>query len=298
MSKRSRTQFSQDDWMPHLTQSNYSQGYARRGTYRKPYVRKARSNTSGRNSVAWNLRRDNKTKPRVYGIPQQVKQAVKAIIDQQAEWKNTRGVSNGSCRGTIAVADVIQFMPGLAQGTSNGSRLGNEINIKSAKFDILIAPIGTGADNPPVKVRILIFRWADKGNRVFAAADAAVFYDNGGTSFAGTGAFGDQIAVPNPDLFEVLYDQITPIMQWVDTVPTTGTADSLTKIPMNQYRYSIDMPYACGKLKYNDNASTDPSKYMYMVLQSVNTNTLTSVAAAGTNTCEYIVQGTFEYLDA
>jgi len=262
---------------------------------RRTYRRTSRNNLSGTPSAAWNKQRDNAKKPQARGIPRALKTAIKAVLNQEAEWKLTRGSLPSTARGTIAAADVAQWMPGITQGAGNGQRIGDEVNIKSAKFDIMISP--SAATNPaPFKCRILIFRPQDRGNKPFDATMAAAFYDNGSGSFAGTGVWLDQVAVPNPEYFEVLYDKLTPVMQWTTSVPTAADADTNLKLPYNQYHYSVDVPYCCGKVKYSD-TSTDPSKYVWMVIQACDTNTLSSTNAAGVLVAETYVQATFQYLD-
>lgn len=258
--------------------------------------RKATINSTGRSSAAWNKKRDNATKPKAYGVPRYLKTAVKAILDQQAEWKLTRGASETTARGTVAAADVAQWMPGISQGTTNGTRIGTEINIKSAKFDILIAPFNS-ATVQPFKCRILIFRPQDKGNRAFDATMAAAFYDSGAATFAGTGDWVDTVAIPNPEYFEVLYDKVTPVMQWQSNAPVDGSSATNSKVIANSYHYSVDIPYACGKLKYAD-ADTTPSKFLWILVQAVNISGTGNQNAAGTATADVFIQGSFEYLDA
>ena len=215
---------------------------------RRSYRRQNRLNTTGRTSTSWNKSRDNATKPRAYGVPRGLKTAIKAVLNQEAEWKLTRGASETTARGTIATADVAQWMPGITQGTTNGTRIGTEINIKTAKFDFLIAPIQSTTIQP-FKCRILIFRPQDKGNRAFDSTQAAAFYDAGASSFAGTGDWVDTVAIPNPEYFEVLYDKVTPVMQWATNDPEDGSSATNSKVIANSYQYSVDIPYACGKLR-------------------------------------------------
>ena len=143
----------------------------------------------------------------------------------------------------------------------------------------------------------MIFRPQDKGNRAFDSTQAAAFYDAGASSFAGTGDWVDTVAIPNPEYFEVLYDKVTPVMQWVTNDPEDGSSATNSKVIANSYQYSVDIPYACGKLKYADN-DTVPSKFIFILVQAVNITATGNQNAAGTACADVFIQGSFEFLDA
>lgn len=290
MYKRQRLEFE-----PVLSQmSQYSQPILQRS---RPAIRSYRSwgSKNGRATVSSNVRRDNSKKPTVKGISPQLKRAIKAVLDGEAEWKMTRGALQTTARGTIASADISQWMPGISQGTTNGTRIGNEINVKKLTMDILIAPIASATVNP-FRCRILIFRPKDKGYQAASAGMASDFYDNGSGSFAGTGVWSDLIALPNPDLFEVLVDKLTPTMQWCSTIPTASNKPTNTHIIAQGYNYQFTLPQMYGKLHFDDN-STVPSKALYLVVQAIDIN-LNDTNAAGTTVADVYVQQTLEYLDA
>lgn len=252
--------------------------------YRRSYsYTPRRASVEGKVSVKQRLNADNLKITKKTKIPRGIASAVKAILDGQADVKFTRAAATLNARGTIASVDPIQIMPTLAQGTTSSTRTGNDIMIKSFTIDLLIAPVASSSFFPS-KFRILVFRPKDRGNRPFDAAQAANFYDTGAGSAPGDGGWSNQVTIPNPQLFETLYDKLTPVMQWQTAVPAAGAVTN-THILLNQFNYTIDLKEARGRLRYDDN-NTDSSKYIYLLVQAVNMNN-TNVNAAGLNVGEF-----------
>lgn len=243
-----------------------------------------RGTKSGNQSVSGNLARDNSKKTKVVGVSPQLKRAVRAILDSQAEYKFFRSGSNFQARGTIASTDIIDYSPAITQGTTQSTRVGNDIKIKSFSFDILISAIPSATIMPFV-LRILILKPKNAGTLANNSPTtlAADFYETGGGSAPGDGGWSNQVTVPNLDLFDTLYDRVTPVLQWQTAIPTAASAVTNTKIIMNQLRYSIDVPYMRGVLKYDD-ANSTASKVCYMVVQAINTNN-SGTQNAGATVC-------------
>lgn len=262
---------------------------APRRAYRKTYVSKF--SKEGRSTVRSNLARDNKKViPRVTGLTPSLKKAIKAMIDGQLEVKTNQYNQQVSARGTVATGDILNIMPTIVQGAGQGARVGNAITIKRLVVDVIISPALSQTIYPFV-CRILIFRWKDRGNKIITSTETASFYENNNSSTAGTGDVSNQVLLPNPDLFETLYDKVTPVMAWYSNAATTQAL-----VNYNQAKYTIDVEAARMKVCYDDNTS-QPDRSIFMLVQAVNTNG-TNVNAAGT-ACANVFQNIMcQYTDA
>lgn len=278
--------------------------YATPGAIRAPARRTIRSYTprrggrSGQQTVSGNLARDNAKKTRVYGVSPQLKKAIKAVLDQESEYKYYRDTQSFQAQGTIAAGDIYDLSPIPAQGTSEGNRVGNEIKVKSFSLDILIAPIASATIMPFV-CRILVFRPRSPGggSGFDLTSLAAAFYDTGTGSAAGDGGWSNQVTVPNFDYIEILYDKVTPVMQWQTAIPTASSAVTNTKIIVNQHRYSIDVPAARGVWKFDDTTGNSTNKAIYVVVQAINITANGTQNAAATDCADVYIASQTQFTD-
>jgi len=211
----------------------------------------------------------NKRRSKVPRAPPGLGAMIRRELARSAEKKFSRAAALTTARGTIAVADVVLITPTLAQGNTSATRVGNSIKITNFHVDILMCaePSGTAQ---PFRCRVLVFKWKDGGNKLFASADATSFYNSGATDISGTGVWTDQVNRLS-DRFDVLYDSITPVMQWQSSIPTAASPATNTKIVMSDHRRSFDVPYLRREITYDD-ADTVPSTSVFLVVQAIDTN--------------------------
>lgn len=189
---------------------------------------------------------------------------------RNAELKYTRAAANTTCRGTVALADVVMITPALSLGNTSSTRVGNSIQIKKFRVDVLSCAEPTGTANP-FRVKVLIFKWKDGGNKVLTTTDMSNFYNDGAADIAGTGAWTDQTRRLS-DRFDLLHESITPVMQWQSSIPTAASPQTNTKIICGDHRITFEVPYLHRTITFDD-ANTEPSVNVYMLATAIEIST-------------------------
>lgn len=154
-----------------------------------------------------------------------VKAYVKKAIAVEVENKQARflvtnpiGIANAVNTTTWALNNVRQLTPNtgelsIVQGTSQGTRIGNRIKIKSATLDFNLFPnadtagSGTNVIPEPQLVDFFIFSLKTQSDSQAAASTVtlASFFQNGASASGFTGASADWLQKPNKDQVIVYY---------------------------------------------------------------------------------------------
>jgi hypothetical protein len=203
--------------------------------------------------------------PVKYPIKKSFESRVKDVISRTAENKVlSLGLGLQSYNSGInAQSDVIQIIPASIQGTDAGSRVGNELTVKS--FNIKGHYILSLANNQVsascrIGVRILILQ----AKRYKSYYDANTQFVNhlplmirtGDSVRAFTGVISDLYLPINEEVYEVLYDKV----QYV-TMPFVATAVGANDVRNTVKMFDIDLKTNYKKLTYEDSLSNYPQNW-------------------------------------
>ena len=190
---------------------------------------------------------------------------VKAVISKQAEHKIlSLGLGLQTYNSGInAQTDVIQIIPASTQGLDAGSRVGNELTLKS--FNIKGHYILSLANNAVsascrIGVRIMIL----EAKRYKSYYDANISFTNhlpqmirtGDTVRGFTGVISDLYLPLNREIYNVLYDKV----QYV-TMPLVLTATGTNDVVNTVRLFNINLKANNKKLRYEDSLSNYPQNW-------------------------------------
>lgn len=252
-----------------------------------------KDNSSNNQLVVYQKPGKRNRKKSVPRVPVGLASLIRKEMMRVAEKKFTRGAANITARGTIATADVNMISPAMSLGNTSATRVGNQIRIVNFHIDILMCAEPSSSAQP-FRLRAMVFRWSAGGNKLFVAADAAAFYNDGATDTAGTGAWTDQVRRLS-DRFEILHDSITPVMQWQSAVPAGASPSTNSKVIVSDHRRSFVVPYMHRTITYDD-ADTVADTSVFLVVQAIDVGT-SSLNASATVVADvsYVVQ--VDYVD-
>lgn len=236
---------------------------AKKVTKRLPYKRRSTKTTTNtikrivKMAIARNV--ENKT-AQVYSIGQDI-------------YPSNHASFNGSI---IPVSPYPAFLA-IAQGTSEGSRIGNKIKIKrvSLKGVVFPKPYNATTNAIPQPQQIIMWLLYDKLNSTIIPTIGNDFLQLGSSS---TGLFGELVdtwAPVNSDRWKVLTKRVFKIgyAENLGTGTTPGSANFANNdFKLNQ-TFKIDCTkYLVKNVKYNDNNTAPTTRGLFWVFTTVAAN--------------------------
>lgn len=236
----------------------------------------------------------------------QFKIAVKKVIHRLAENKTiTADASNESitpCRGIGSAPYFINLLPLITTGTTQGTRIGNQIRIvkNHIKGYINLLPYNATTNNYfcPIIVKMWVVSWkfANPAFSQPALTDFNTFFQRGSATSNFIGNTLDMIRDVSSDSWTVhktLQFELTSSPGW-------GAAIAGSTYPNNSgvfsKKYQFNLTKYAKSLKYDDSISNVPTnKNLYLVIQTVKADGTS--AASGDLFCENHFQNTMYYED-
>lgn len=222
-------------------------------------------------------------------VPKSVRSYVRSAISRSLETKRAFvNASNANVYADITSGVCYSCVPAIGQGTTQGTRTGNCIELKSVTLRMMVmAQLSAAA---PLYCDIYVFR--RKPNAVITTIDQN-FLQAGSTSIGYDGdvyAYSGLLAV-NDDLYEGLYKRRVKIWNPNNTA-NQGVQASIDPT----FSLVIDVgKYMKKKVMYNDATTTPTSDDVYF---AVATTYATGASSGGavTATMTYVLEA--EYTDA
>jgi len=222
-------------------------------------------------------------------VPKSVRSYVRSAISRSLETKRAFvNASNANVYADITSGVCYSCVPAIGQGTTQGTRTGNCIELKSVTLRMMVmAQLSAAA---PLYCDIYVFR--RKPNAVITTIDQN-FLQAGSTSIGYDGdvyAYSGLLAV-NDDLYEGLYKRRVKIWNPNNTA-NQGVQASIDPT----FSLVIDVgKYMKKKVMYNDATTTPTSDDVYF---AVGTTYATGASSGGavTATMTYVLEA--EYTDA
>ena len=186
----------------------------------------------------------------------------------------------------------------IVQGTSQGTRIGNEIKIKKLVFNFVLSPTSydTVANNQPSPSEVILWIFYDKLNDTQIPTIGNDFLQLGGSAVALTNTLMDVGAPVNTDRYRVLSRRVYKV--GFSAYSGTGTLPIYQSFTNNDYKLNVRksinlMPYIVKNVKFNDNNATPTTRGLFYVFQAVRAaggpygNTYMPVNAAVTVDMQY-----------
>lgn len=227
---------------------------------------------------------------KVAGVSKAVQKWVKQTISSRIEDKHASPYSLSNqgivCYTNSAtpstVLNLTTVLSNITQGTGQGNRIGNQIRVKSLRFQGYVNMIWSTSTfsqvNVPVYLKMYIGRKAYDLN---APNDQSSMYVNGSTNLAPTNLPPDMYRRVNTDLFRVFATRLFKL----GVAPGTPTA-STAQVPNNDFKLSQTFDVSLNKhvnvVKYDDGSSapTNCAFYVWFALCAYDGSTINATTAA------------------
>lgn len=171
------------------------------------------------------------------------------------------------------ILDTSFAYQGIKQGTGEGDRVGNEINLSQFRFSYVINYNAAVTQPQFVRMWVLTYKF-DPNNATtsdvwsgmqFGITNANNFFDNGNSAGGMLGSLLDLISPVNTDVWTVHKCRTFKI--GCATSPSGGTTTG-----NNDFKYAVRghvdlLKYHAKKIKYNDTASTSFNKKIFIVFE-------------------------------
>lgn len=254
------------------------------------YVRKARRNYRRKGAKTYKRR----------GVTKAVKSYVKRTIASKIENKHYVTFGNNvaiTCaQGGATPPVALNLTPLVSQGTTQNTRIGNLINLKSMILDLdinLREP--TSISNllkHPYFVRVMIFKFRYRNDGTFDSG--SIFNGNTGGNLAFQGTINDMRLNINRDVFIPYYDRVIKL-----GVQQTGNALVTTQMIDQGAVFTKHLKINVGKwmpkkLKYDDAATLVTNTNLYCAFQCVASDGSALGSILQGAEYHYALQGTFE----
>jgi len=194
----------------------------------------------------------------------------------------------------------------IVQGTGQGQRVGNKINIKKLRFDAIVYPKAYNATtNPtpaPVQIKFWFFYDKEETQAIPAPQTAGDFLQFGNTSLALGNRLFDHLAPVNTDRYRVLTTRTVKVGYAIyGGTGATGSLPTQGNLSNNDFklnaRVSVDLtPYCVKHVVYRDNSPTPSTRGIFVMIQPVYANG--GAIASGTIPAEMNYLQTIDYEDA
>lgn len=212
-------------------------------------------------------------KKRTYKRKPTVSTAVKSYVK-----KTIHGAIENKCTDFIALNQPLASLTGfstplcpyLNQGTTQGTRIGNEIRIVKGTIKVMVNLLPYNAVSNPFitqRVRILVLSLKDQ-NSTF---NATGIWQYGASSLNLQANLGDIMYSVNKELYTVYMDRNFELSSPSQSSLTNNTAGQHFSNSPFQRSFNIDFgKYMKQKLKYNDTTNVPTNRNMFLFIQSVN----------------------------
>lgn len=244
-------------------------------------------------------------------VPSTTRQAIKAIATQAARGVVSRNAENKSAylqapssmgtytsfNNTISLADWINVIPNVSQGTASGQRIGNEIKMKGTYVKGTVNVVFPTTVNTTVTTGLNIFVRLlcviDKLQPGGGVGTVSLLERNG--TATSVGGYPQDLYTPiDKDRFTVLYDKIIKLQNPNFSTAQTGYINANVAVS-RYFRFKLK-----GRmLKYADNTSYTPTNYLPQFAAFVVDPSLTLPGNSPLVTpCQYTLSSTMYYEDA
>lgn len=245
-------------------------------------------------------RKGTKKNTKRSGVSSSVKKYVKKAISSNIENKHYVTFGNNvaiTCaQGGATPPVALNLTPLLSQGTTQNTRIGNLIHLKSMILDLdinLREP--TAISNllkHPYFVRVMIFKFRYRNDGTFDSG--SIFNGNAGGNLAFQGTINDMRLNINRDVFIPYYDRVLKL-----GVQQTGNAIVTTQMIDQYASYTHHLKINVGKwmpkkLKYDDTATLVTNTNLYCAFQVVSSDGSALGSILQGAEYHYALQGTFE----
>lgn len=165
---------------------------------------------------------------KIYRPSKKLRTVVKNIVSRNMETKANQYTSAGvDVYGTISNTNVLNIIPGIAQGTGQSNRIGNRI--KPVRFTLRIALTCRDANSvypfaSPTYFDIYIFKWKDANEAGGAPAlvDMQSFLEDDNSSKQYTGLQTDGLRRLNESQFQLLAKKRITLSNFLTTGNSSG----------------------------------------------------------------------------
>ena len=227
-----------------------------------------------------------------------VKRYVKSAIHRQLENKRFTIESSDTLAApsnptNFQAGNIFQLTPSSAtnswytipQGTGQGARVGNRINLRSAVFRYVMYPLGynvTSNPNPkPLDLQILIFSMK-RGVLGLTVADAwnvfnGSIFANGSSSNGTVNNLFDMVSVANSEVIQLHYRRNLKLS------PSEFYTPNATQVNYNNNDYKYNCigkinvtKYLPKHIVFNDTDNSSTSKQVFMVITPYNADGTTT----------------------
>jgi len=204
-----------------------------------------------------------------------LKMAIENVLVRKAETKqpnisplqytfNGNGTNNSIMSSPVDITSVISSM---SQGTANGQRIGNDINVTKALLNINM----TASSGQALPYLVTIFVGYVKGSRTTSpsASNLASILDLGGSTSGYTGMTQDLLLKLNTDKFSCIRKNYKIGL----SAPSSGLGYQNNDFPVFQ-NIKIPIKALLGKIQYNSDSSSGINRPVYMWAQFTAVNSL------------------------
>lgn len=173
----------------------------------------------------------------------------------------------------------------IAQGTSQGQRIGNRIKVQKAHLRMDFSPNNYNATSNAVPVPQLVLVWLyyDASNVTAVSSPDSTFLQDGGSTKALVGKAIDMISPVNTDRWKVFKKFVLKI--GFASNSGTGAAANSAYYANNGFVVADTLDIDCTSMlpkyiQFNDNSTTPTSRNLLMYAESVNFNGSVQSAAS------------------
>jgi len=226
------------------------------------------------------LKRKRSTKRKSYSRKTSIKKIVKREIARNIENKCKQQFNfEKSLYPSAAVNfpdNVIELGPGalmlIAQGTGQGSRIGNTIKTKKLMFKGTVVPTpynaGTNGNPRPVQLKMWIFY--DKSDPTAVPQPGNDFFQDGGSSRGFSNDLTDLWSPINTDKYRVLASKSFKIgySQYAGAAATPANQQAFQAYSNNDFKLNANFSFDLTKhypqmVKFNDNSTTPTTRGLF-----------------------------------
>lgn len=220
-----------------------------------------------------------------------VRSYVKSAISRSLEIKKTHTInSDVAFNPQIVAGDVLNLLPGMAQGSTQATRSGNSINLKRLVVRGVVNMIALGTYNSPTYVDVYIFK-SKKSN--VAPASLADFLQLGSssTSYDGDTQPYSGLLRLNDDAFkECIHERF----YLLNSPPTTAQAFNAAINPSVTFEWDLTR-FMKKKLLFDDAITTPQNDSLWMVCGTTQSDG-NSVSGSNMGEITYVVE--MDYTDS
>lgn len=211
-------------------------------------------------------------KPRATRKKSNIKTLIRREISRNIEDK-IKDTELGSMNVTQTIDDtkIQQLIPGITQGTTQSTRVGNRVKVKKFTLRLAITAYNLGATNAPSYYDIYIFK--PKFQQTYAGAIPAVdmtyFLQNDSSSEAYNGQILDGLRYVNTDLFTNCFHKRITLFNPLTSQATLGATSSIN--PCRTFYFDLTK-YVKKNLIFDDSVGSVTNDSLYIAIGSTQTN--------------------------